>query len=159
MPFGVRWILCADHAPQFKNQYLQWYKSTVTQFGIIPCRQKRIIEFCLLVVSWTHVCMRSHEIQKVIDAVEAAHGSVALYGSDRSEEHGTCFTITGVPATFSVHTQEGTLAPGHYNIQIEGRPPGDYVYISVVSLDAFLELVDRVRGPEAQWPRLDEEAS
>ena len=103
--------------------------------------------------------MRSCEIQKVIDAVEAAHGSVTLYGSDPSEKYGTCFTIAGVPATFSVHTQEGKLPSGHYDIQIEGNPPGDYIYTSVVSLDAFLWLVTRVRGPEDLWPKLDEEAS
>ena len=50
--------------------------------------------------------MRSPGIQRLIDAVEAAYGSVALYGSDPAEEHGTCFTLAGVPATFSVHTRD-----------------------------------------------------
>lgn len=66
--------------------------------------------------------MRSRAIQALIDAVEAIHGPVTLYGSDRSEEHGTCFNISGAPATFSVHTQEGSLPPGQYDIQIEGIP-------------------------------------
>jgi hypothetical protein len=96
--------------------------------------------------------MRGPEIQRLIDAVEALHGPVTLYGSDPSEEHGTCFEITGAQATFSVHTQEGNLPPDHYDIQIEGVPPGDYVYTSVVSLDTFLKLVALMKGPETQWP-------
>ena len=96
--------------------------------------------------------MPSREIEKLVDAVEAAYGSVALHRSEASEENGTCFKIAGVPATFSVHTQDGKLPSGQYDIQIEGIPPGDYLFASVVSLDTFLELVERVRGPEDQWP-------
>lgn len=95
--------------------------------------------------------VRSNEIQKLIASVEAEHGPVTLYGSDPSEEHGTCFTIAGVPATFSVHTQEGKLPPGQYDVQIEGIPPGGYVYTAVVSLEFFLGLVSRVRGPHDEW--------
>ena len=104
------------------------------------------------------MAMRSHEIQKLIDTVETVHGPVTLYGSDPSEEHGACFTIAGIRASFSVHTQEGKLRSGQYDIQIEGVPPGDYIYTSVVSLDTFLELVVRVRGPENQWPLIGEAA-
>jgi hypothetical protein len=100
--------------------------------------------------------MRSDEIQKLIDAVQAAHGVVSLYGSDPSEEHGTCFRLMDIPATFSVHTQEGTLPSGHYDIQIEGMPPGDYIYTSVVSLDAFLKLIMRVLAPQEKWPVMGE---
>ncbi len=103
--------------------------------------------------------MRSRQIQKLIDAVETAHGSVTLYGSDPSEEHGTCFKIAGVPVTFSVHTQEGRLPSGEYDIQIEGVPAGDYIYTSIVTLDTFLELVARVRGPVDGYPLMDEAAS
>jgi hypothetical protein len=100
--------------------------------------------------------MRSGEIQKLIDAVEAVYGPVKLYGSDPSEEHGTCFKIPGASATLSAHTQEGELPPGQYDIQIEDQPPGDYVYTSVVSLETLLKLIVRVRGSEHQWPRSDE---
>jgi hypothetical protein len=102
--------------------------------------------------------MRSAEIQKLIDAVEAAHGPVTLYGSDPSEEHGTCFTLVGVPATFSVHTRDGKLQPGSYDVQIERVPPGDFIYASVVPLDRFLELVAKMHGPEEQWPGADGKA-
>jgi hypothetical protein len=102
--------------------------------------------------------MRSHEIQKLVDAVEAAYGPVTLYGSDRSEEHGTCFTIGGVPATFSVHTQDGKLERGTYDVQIEGVPPADFIYAAVVPPAWFLELVARMHGPEEQWPGVDEKA-
>ena len=103
--------------------------------------------------------MRSQEIQKLIDAVESLHGPVELYGSDPSEEHGTCFTIAGVPATFSVITLEGRLPSGRYDVQIEGSPPGDYIYISEVSLDEFLELVARMGGPQERWPGMNKESS
>lgn len=96
--------------------------------------------------------MRSSAIQKLIESVQAQHGSVTLYGSQPSEEHGTCFTIAGIPATFSVHTQEGKLPTGQYDIQIEGMPPGDYVYTAAVSFDTFLRLIRRLRGPQNQWP-------
>ena len=103
--------------------------------------------------------MRSRKIQKLIDVVETVYGSVTLYGSDPSEVHGTCFKIPGVRATFSVHTQEGNLPSDQYDIQIEGVPPGDYIYTSVVSLDTFLKLIERVRGPENQWPLMSEAVS
>jgi hypothetical protein len=99
--------------------------------------------------------MRSGSIQNVIDAVEALHGPVTLYGSDPSEEHGTCFKIAGVPATFSVITQDGRLPTGQYDVQIEGVPPGDYLYTSIVSLESLLNLITRVKGPENQWPGMD----
>jgi hypothetical protein len=75
--------------------------------------------------------MRSTEIQRLVDEVESRYGAVTLYGSDPSEEYGTCFFIAGLPATFSVHTQNGELPPGDYDIQIEGIPPGDYIFSSV----------------------------
>ncbi len=103
--------------------------------------------------------MRSLTIQKLIDVVENAYGPVMLYGSDPSEKHGTCFRITGVPVTFSVHTQEGRLPSSEYDIQIEGVPPGDYIYTAVVTLDTFLELVARIRSPVDQWPLMDEAAT
>ena len=96
--------------------------------------------------------MRSAEIQRLIDAVEGLHGPVTLYGSDASEEHGTCFRIPGAPATLSAHTQEGHLSPGLYDCQIEGYPPPSYIYTCVVSLDALLRLIERMRGPEDEWP-------
>lgn len=103
--------------------------------------------------------MRSQEIQKLIDAVEAVHGPVTLWGSDALEEHGTCFKIVGIAATFSIHTQDGKLPLGQYDVQIEGVPPGDYIYTSIVSLDILIKLVARMQGSEDQWPSIDEEAS
>jgi hypothetical protein len=97
--------------------------------------------------------MRSQEIQKLIDEVQASYGVVTLYSSG---EHGTFFKVMDIPATFSVHTQDGTLPSGQYDIQIEGIPPGDYVYPSVVSLDAFLKLIMKFRGPQSNWPVLGE---
>jgi hypothetical protein len=95
---------------------------------------------------------RSRAIQTVIDAVEARWGAVTLYGSNESEQHGTCFMISGIPATFSVHTSEGSLPADQYDIQIEGVPPGDYVFTAVVSLKEFLVLVGRCAGPDSDWP-------
>jgi hypothetical protein len=103
--------------------------------------------------------MRSTEIQRLVDEVESRYGTVTLYGSDPSAEHGTCFIISGVPATFSVHTQDRQLPPEDYDVQIEGIPPGDYIFSSVVSLGTFLELVERMRGPEKQRPGINEEKS
>lgn len=100
--------------------------------------------------------MRSHEIQNLIDAVEVEYGTVALYGSLPSEEHGTCFKIKDVQATFSVHTQDGELPSGQYDIQIEGVPAGDYIYTEIVSLSNFLNLVKRMHESTDNWPVTDE---
>jgi len=103
--------------------------------------------------------MRSPAIQTLVDELETRYGAVTLHGSDPSEVHGTCFTVAGVPATFSVHTQDGKLPSGEYDIQIEGMPLGDYLFSSVVSLGKFLELVESLRGPDEQWPKMEEETS
>lgn len=103
--------------------------------------------------------MRSQEIQRLVDAVEARFGPVEPYGSAASEGHGTCFKVAEVPATFSVLTLDGTLPPARYDIQIEGSPPGDYLYADEVSLAEFLELVARMSGPEEGWPLMSDESS
>ena len=96
--------------------------------------------------------MRSREIVALVDAVEARYGAVSLYGADPLEEHGTCFWIPGAPATMSAHTQDGELPAGMFDIQIEGQPPGDYIFTAVVPLEDVLAFVSRVRGPADDWP-------
>ena len=99
--------------------------------------------------------MSSDAIQKLIDSVIELYGPVTFYGSDSTEEHGTCFKIGDVLATFSAHTQEGTLPSDMYDIQIESIPPGDYIYTSVVYLNNFLDLVAKMRGHASEWPTID----
>lgn len=96
--------------------------------------------------------MRSAEIQRLVDAVEERHGPVELYGSSLEEEHGTCFIVDGVPATFSVATLDGTLPPGTFDVQVEGIPPGNYLHMTTVSSDELLQLIERFGGPPGQWP-------
>jgi hypothetical protein len=98
--------------------------------------------------------MRSREIQRLLDAVEAEHGPVERYGSAPSEEHGVCFTIAEIPATFSVQTLEGTLPSERYSVQVESTPPGDFVYISEVARYDFLELVIRMTRSVEEWAAL-----
>lgn len=102
--------------------------------------------------------MLNREMQRLVEEVEAKCGRVRSYTGDSDDGNGTSFIIPGTPATFSVHTQEGALPPGQYDIQIESIPPGDYVFTSVVSLARFLELVEKVRGPLEQWPQIDVDA-
>lgn len=98
--------------------------------------------------------MQSAAIKQLREAVSAAYGpnSVVLYGSAEDDEHSLGFMISGIPATFSVHTQDGRLADGRYDIQIESFPPGSYVYTNVVSLGEFMTLVAKVAGPTDEWP-------
>ena len=103
--------------------------------------------------------MRSPKIQKLVNAVETVHGVLKVFGSEVSEEHGTCFILDGLDATFSVHTQDGSLPSDEYDVQIEGTPPGDYIYTAIVSLNTFLELVSLMHGPEDQWPMMERETS
>ena len=98
--------------------------------------------------------MHSPAVENVIAAVRRVHGSdrVRYYGSDPSEEHGVCFKIAGIAASISVHTQGGDLADGLYDVQVEGEPPGEYVYVSVMSLSDLMTLIEQLRLPTAEWP-------
>lgn len=98
--------------------------------------------------------MLSAQMQRLVDAVESRFGRVRAYGGDADDGHATSFRLEGAPARFSIHTQEGALPEGHYDVQIEGVPPGEYLYTDIVTLESFLELVRRVHGPEEQWPRV-----
>jgi hypothetical protein len=98
--------------------------------------------------------MTSSAIETVLSRFRATYGAdaIALYGALPDEEHGTCFTVHGIPATFSVHTQDGGLHDGRYDVQIESQPPGDYVFTAIVALDRLLELATLVSGPRDLWP-------
>ena len=99
--------------------------------------------------------MRSSTIQKLITAVKSTYGPVTPYGSETGEEHGAGFRIAGIPAIFSVHTQEGELPPDEYDVQIESFPPGDYLYISITMLQGILDLIAKLQRPEEEWPRME----
>jgi len=98
--------------------------------------------------------MGSESIDALLHTVAETYGEDAItpYGTDSEEQHGTGFTLTGIKATFSVITRDGELPFGRYDIQVEGIPPGEYVYTSEVSLAEFMGLLKRFAGPEAQWP-------
>jgi hypothetical protein len=98
--------------------------------------------------------MPSKEIEKLLKRIHEIYGrnTIRPYGTSSDEIHGTGFVIKSVPATFSVHTQEGQLPPDQYDVQIESIPPGDYVYTDVVKLEAFIDLVEKICGPEINWP-------
>lgn len=95
--------------------------------------------------------MRSKKIQKLIEIVSKAYGNVELYGSTVEEEHGTCFKLAGIPAIFSLHTQDGELESS-YDVQIEGIPAGNYVYTTEVSLEGLMDLLKKYELHESQWP-------
>src|SRR5262245_44852130 len=96
----------------------------------------------------------SKSIARVLSDVRAIYGHerVRLYGCDGTEEYGTCFVVSGIPATFSVHTRDGALEDGRYDVQIEGVPPGEYLYTAVVDLRTLLSFIVRMAGPEDEWP-------
>ena len=95
--------------------------------------------------------MHSPQIQKLINSVSEKFGNIEYYGSSPNEEHGVCFTVQEIEATFSVSTIDGTLKDS-YDIQIEGVPPGEYLYTGEVSLQKFIELVSKFTKPESEWP-------
>lgn len=97
--------------------------------------------------------MHSHEIKKLIKAVSEKFGSIEYYGSTANEEHGVCFTVQEINATFSISTIDGTLKDS-YDIQIEGVPPGEYLYTSKVSLQKFIELVSDFTKSVNEWPKV-----
>lgn len=95
--------------------------------------------------------MHSPQIKKLLSAVSNKYGGFEYYGSSSSEEHGTCFKLKGILATFSVHTQDGALSET-YDVQVEGIPPGDYVYTCVVPLSELMELISKYEQTTTQWP-------
>ena len=99
--------------------------------------------------------MQSPSLRQLSERVEQLFGATSVVStgsSDNAPEHLTCIRILGIPATFSVHTQDGMLPSGQYDVQIEGVPPGDYVYTDIVSLNEFMRLVAQFAGPIDTWP-------
>ncbi len=95
--------------------------------------------------------MHSQHIQILIDDVERSFGPITYYGSSEEEEHGVGFLLPGVKVTFSVLTLDGALESS-YDVQIEGVPPGNYVFMAEVVREEFIRLVHIFSGPESGWP-------
>ena len=95
--------------------------------------------------------MHSPQIRKLIDSVENEFGAIEYYGSSEKEEHSVCFKLSGISATFSILTLDGKLMDS-YDIQIEGIPVGDYLYVNEVTHSEFMNLVQKFKGPESKWP-------
>jgi len=99
--------------------------------------------------------MKSSSIETLLGRVRAALGADGIlpYADSPDDPHGTCFLLNGVPAMFSVLTNEGSLPEGQYDIQVEDYPLMDYLYMDVVTLDRFMEVLSIVSTrPKAEWP-------
>jgi len=97
--------------------------------------------------------MRSTQIQNLIAQVEKIYGPITLYGSQEDEQLGTCFFLENISATFSVLTLDGKMPKDTFSIQVEGRPPGDYIYTDDLSLDDFLKIISIYKKPNDDWPQ------
>jgi hypothetical protein len=95
--------------------------------------------------------MHSQVINELISEIRRKYGDVEYYGSSADETHGVCFKLNEINATFSIHTQDGSLKE-LYDIQIEGIPPGEYIYTDVVSLPELIALIPRYQSEVDQWP-------
>ncbi len=95
--------------------------------------------------------MHSPQIKKLIDSIENEFGAIEYYGSPEEEEHGVCFKLAGIRATFSILALDSKLKSS-YDIQIEGIPAGDYLYTCEVTHSEFINLVQKFKGPESKWP-------
>jgi hypothetical protein len=95
--------------------------------------------------------MHNPKIKNLIETVLEKHDGFEYYGSSSEEEHGTCFKLQGIKATFSVSTLDGSLVDS-YDVQIEGIPAGDYVYTAELTLPKFLQLIVLFEKPEVEWP-------
>ena len=95
--------------------------------------------------------MHSTHIENILTSINKKYGGFEYYGSSPSEEHGVCFKLQGILATFSVHTQDGVLSES-YDVQIEGIPPGDYIYTCEVTLTKLMDLISIFEQSEEKWP-------
>ena len=95
--------------------------------------------------------MHDPQIEKLLDSVTKKYGGFEYYGSSTAEEHGTCFKLQGILATFSIHTQDSALKYT-YDVQIEGIPPGEYIYTCEASLLDLMELISKFEQSEEKWP-------
>jgi len=95
--------------------------------------------------------MHSKNIQQVVNSVIAAFGKIEYYGSSENEEHGACFKLTDINATFSVSTLNAKLTDT-IDVQIEGIPAGDYLFTIEATPLEFIELINEFTRPEIQWP-------
>ena len=100
---------------------------------------------------------KTEEIAELLDAVRKEFGpdSIEPYG-DYGDPLTVGFRIRGIPATFSVITDQH-LREQHYDVQIESYPPQDMDYLyrdRAISLWAFLDLVKQMRGPTTTWPQM-----
>lgn len=100
---------------------------------------------------------KAEDIQELLNGVRDLIGerSIEPYG-DWDDPRSVGFRIGGVPATFSIISEE-RLPERHFNVQIESYPPKDMDYLyteRAVSLWSFLELVRLISGPREKWPRM-----
>jgi hypothetical protein len=100
---------------------------------------------------------KTEEIAELLDAIRREFGpdSIEPYG-DYADPLTVGFRVRGIPATFSVITED-RLPERHYNIQIESYPPlsVDYLYINrAISLWSLVDLVKRMSGPTTNWPQM-----
>lgn len=95
--------------------------------------------------------MHSAEIMLLVEALTEKFGGFEYYGSSPEELDGIGFTLKGIPASFSALANDGTLTDC-YDVQIEGQPPGQYVYTAEVSLPDFLDLISLYFQPASEWP-------
>jgi len=103
------------------------------------------------------VDQKAEDIQELLDGVRELIGERAIepYG-DWDDPRSAGFRIGGVPATFSIISEE-RLPERHFNIQIESYPPNDMDYLyndRAVSMWRFLELVELICGPRDNWPTM-----
>ena len=99
--------------------------------------------------------MRKKRIQQIIDQVESRYGPISLYHSKPTEKYGTCFTLDGIEASFSIFRNRKKVDKGTFNIQIESQPPVYYLYYNErFPLDEFIEIIETYKHPIEEWPTM-----
>jgi hypothetical protein len=93
------------------------------------------------------------DAQKLADYLVDRFGSACkpYAQSDLVTECGASFTIDQIEATFSF-VCGGDLPPGIYSVQVEGVPPGDYIFIAEVSFSEIGALIDSFMDAPDKWP-------
>ena len=137
------------------KRFFKVFRASLAEAGHAQYEERENRRFYIV----EHKVSRREIITNLIDYLRSTYGKeYEPYGTWESEEEGTGFRITSVPATFSVLSIVD-ISENILNYQIESIPPGFYLHMGEATLDEFKNLIMEYLKPPKEWPAYDEESA